>query len=430
MATSTRNVPPDTNNGCGDVWFPETEAEREAVREQLGRIVASDLFSYSKRYPSLLKHIVEETLAGRTSGLKERTLGIDVFGRDPSYDTNLDPVVRTSAAQVRHRMAQYYGEPGHETELRIELLPGSYIPQFRRPACALKMPVARHTPGEVGTYVAATASIVPKRRRGLGRWLILAAVLLTVGVLSWLVTARWFAPGVEEAFWGPVWDDANAILICVPGNFPRPENPTQTSGVALPAQKPALPLNIRDSLALNSITWPDATVLYSMVGFFQAHGKGYHVRRERDLPFSDLRNGPVVMVGGPYNNQWLGRLTDRYRFTYQKEAGQSWIHDSWDPSRQDWKVDMEASYSSFDVDYGMFSRVWDVTTEHWVVVASGIASYGTIAAGEFLTNPKHLAMLSRQAPSGWDRKNLQVVFQTKVFNGNSGPPQILAIHVW
>ena len=67
----------------------------EAVREQLGRILASPLFRSSKHYPNFLRHVVEQTLAGHAAGLKERSLGMEVFGRDPHYDTNADPVVRT-----------------------------------------------------------------------------------------------------------------------------------------------------------------------------------------------------------------------------------------------------------------------------------------------------------------------------------------------
>ena len=104
---------------------------RENVREQLDRLLASPLFNHSKHYPSLLRYVVNETLEGRGSHLKERALGVEVFNRDPDYDTNADPVVRTSACEVRKRIAQYYHEPGHETEIRIDLPSGSYVPEFR-----------------------------------------------------------------------------------------------------------------------------------------------------------------------------------------------------------------------------------------------------------------------------------------------------------
>src|SRR5258706_12869793 len=105
-------------------------------------------FSHSKRYPALLRYVVEQALAGHTDQIKERTLGIEVFGRTPDYDTNQDPVVRTTAGEIRKRIAQYYHEPGHQDELRIELPCGSYVPEFHmpvqleRPAPVLPEPMA------------------------------------------------------------------------------------------------------------------------------------------------------------------------------------------------------------------------------------------------------------------------------------------------
>ncbi len=104
------------------------------MRSQLEKIVSDGRFAASKRYPCLLRYIVEQTLAGNEDNLKERTLGVEVFHRPPDYDTNLDPVVRLCAAEVRKRLAQYYQSPAHGGELRIELNPGSYVPVFSQPA--------------------------------------------------------------------------------------------------------------------------------------------------------------------------------------------------------------------------------------------------------------------------------------------------------
>ena len=65
--------------------------------QQLERIVNSKYFRNSKRYPVLLRFVVEQTLAGRSDLLKERTLGMTVFDRDSDYDTNVDPIVRVTA---------------------------------------------------------------------------------------------------------------------------------------------------------------------------------------------------------------------------------------------------------------------------------------------------------------------------------------------
>src|SRR5580698_7586860 len=117
-----------------DTVMAESLPSAVLVREQLRRLVAHPLFTNSKRYPVLLTYTVEQTLLGNAGDLKERTIGVEAFGREPSYDVNLDPVVRTTAAEVRKRLIQYYYSPDHAGELVIELPLGSYVPSFREPA--------------------------------------------------------------------------------------------------------------------------------------------------------------------------------------------------------------------------------------------------------------------------------------------------------
>ncbi len=125
MASISPGTPP------AGTWLPQTQAERDSVLRQLDRILESPLFRSSKRNPALLKFIVEQTLEGHGDAIKERILGIEVFGRAPDYDTNLDHVVRTAAGEVRKRLAQYYMRTGADDEIRIEVPAGSYVAQFR-----------------------------------------------------------------------------------------------------------------------------------------------------------------------------------------------------------------------------------------------------------------------------------------------------------
>lgn len=86
---------------------------------QLERVASDARFVASKRYPQLLRYVVEQTLAGNEDNLKERTLEVEVFHRSPDYDTNLDPVVRLCAAEVRKRLAQHYQSPAHDDEQNV-----------------------------------------------------------------------------------------------------------------------------------------------------------------------------------------------------------------------------------------------------------------------------------------------------------------------
>src|SRR5665213_2663041 len=116
---------------------PNSPVEAVRIREQLQRLLVHPLFANSKRYPALLGYTVEQTLLGNAADLKERTIGVEVFGRPLSYDANADPVVRITAGEVRKLLTQYYYEPAHRGEPIIELPTGSYVPLFReaeRPA--------------------------------------------------------------------------------------------------------------------------------------------------------------------------------------------------------------------------------------------------------------------------------------------------------
>src|SRR3984957_4053373 len=113
-----------------EAWQPQTAQERDAVLRELREVISSPYFCNSKRYPALLQYIVENSLAGKSDCLKERTLGIEVFDRPSSYDTNAEPVVRFTAGEVRKRLLLYYNERGRNSGVRISLPVGSYIPEF------------------------------------------------------------------------------------------------------------------------------------------------------------------------------------------------------------------------------------------------------------------------------------------------------------
>lgn len=80
---------------------------------------------------ALLRHIVEETLAGRSDGLKEYSLGREVFHRPGSYDPRSDAIVRVQASLLRKRLASYYEHEGRDAAIRVELPRGGYVPVFR-----------------------------------------------------------------------------------------------------------------------------------------------------------------------------------------------------------------------------------------------------------------------------------------------------------
>src|SRR5271157_2416875 len=81
---------------------------RPKVEGLLEDILRSAPFRTSRQCQDLVRYIVEHSLGASDDSLRERIIGIEVFGRAPDYDTAEDPVVRLRAADVRKRLAQYY----------------------------------------------------------------------------------------------------------------------------------------------------------------------------------------------------------------------------------------------------------------------------------------------------------------------------------
>lgn len=102
-----------------------------AVRRVLGSIVRSKTFRPVDRLQRFLTYIIEETLAGRGDALKEYPIGVDVFGKDPSFDPRMDPIVRVQARRLRLRLVSYYSDEGQDDPVVIELPKGGYNPTFR-----------------------------------------------------------------------------------------------------------------------------------------------------------------------------------------------------------------------------------------------------------------------------------------------------------
>ena len=104
----------------------------EKLREQLRRILASKAFRQVDRLQSFLSFIVEEMLAARGDKLKEFVIGVEVFGKESSFDPRMDPLVRVQARRLRTRLVRYYREEGQNDEIVIDLPKGGYEPIFQR----------------------------------------------------------------------------------------------------------------------------------------------------------------------------------------------------------------------------------------------------------------------------------------------------------
>jgi hypothetical protein len=382
----------------------KTEMDPSLIREQLNRMLSDRLFQHSKRCGSMLRYIVEQALEGKNDHVKERTIGVEVFGRDPDYDCSSDPIVRVNATDLRKRIALYYAEPARATEVHIDLPSGSYMPEFRHPE----------------------TKPVPSRSIRIPRYWPLYSVLLLVFVMLAVISALWLKPRKAETaldlFWRPLLLTQGDVLICVaPPVMVAPDQaaPEQSATVSSMNRIPANNVSLDDMIAVSKIC-----------GYLSRSSKRFDIRNHDSVTITDLRGRPAVLIGG-FNNQWALRLLRELRFSFDSADNSPlrWIKDNQNPERK-WSVDSSRPYRELEEDYAVISRVLDPTTEQMLVSVAGITRLGTIAAGDYLTSENNLETLFKQTPQGWKGNNLQFVLATKIIQGSAGPSRIIASIFW
>ena len=103
-----------------------------AVLEHLERLLTSPTFQQGDRLKRFLRFIVLEAVAGRRHELKEYVIGVQVFGKEDTFDPRTDPIVRVQARRLRAKLVRYYREEGRADETVIELPKGGYAPVFKQ----------------------------------------------------------------------------------------------------------------------------------------------------------------------------------------------------------------------------------------------------------------------------------------------------------
>ena len=411
-------------------WTPSSEPEKAAVQQQLEKLLATPLFNSSKRYPSFLKYVVTHSLAGQTDQLKERILGVEIFGRSADYDTNTDPIVRVTAAEIRKRIEQYYQDPKHSQEIRLYLPAGSYAPQYSwpgRPSGLATSATATLIRADDATLILPpdTQSAV-SRPGGAVRTVVKPAVAVLLLLLAGASTAIWFAsrPPALKQFWEPFVKSSEPVLFCI-------ADQSQYSTIRLrDAADPQREITLNDSMV--TIIIDDVSPLVNVAGLLRTYGKTYRVQGEATTSLTDLRHGPSVFIGA-FDNGWTLRLTSplRFHFGNDREMTQFWIEDRANPGKREWMLDRTVQQQTGTYkDYAIVARLVDPNTDQFVVVAAGIGRGGTVAAGEFLVDARRMEDMLKQVPQNWKQKNVEIVLETQVIQGRSGPPRITAVHVW
>lgn len=369
------------------------------IRAELDAILVSEEFRSSQRCQAFLRHIVAAVCTGAADSLKERTLGIALFGRNPDYDTGADAIVRVTALETRRRLGRYNQTASAKRQVVITLRPGTYIPSIDCPSEEVTSPAPVLQPQ------VATSDMVTVKPSHLPQWRYLAAgiscFLLVIAFAIWaFVHTR---TSVVESFWKPVTSSKKTILCTSKPNAYALRSlsvVTGDSNVALHVQDMLINMGQQTRMAITS-----------------------------DLSESDLREAPAVLIGSSGTNGWTARLANSFRFQYAIAGGQPVIFDHQDPTRF-WVVSEKPDANHTALDYAVITRLVHSQLGPGLIAIAGSSSLSTHASAMALTDKDSLAAMLKDAPDDWQRKNLQFVICYRHAQSRDFAPQVLAAVYW
>ncbi len=376
----------------------------ETIREELARVLNSHEFRTSKRSQDFLRYVVENTLSGNADLLKERTIGIEVFGRSTSYEPSDDATVRVKAGDVRKRLGLYYAEQGAQNPVRIELPGGTYVPEFRWDAApAVKAPEAPAEPvGSRKSHIVVAG--------------IVALICIGVAVAMYLRVR----PATElDQFWSPVLSSSAPVSLCVAyvPVYGLDRDPNSST-----------PLHPEDFVSLTDqfVGGGDLIATSRLSAMLTRMERPYRLRVGNDVSFHDLRTAPAILIGYSYT-RWK-EISSQLRFFIDTSHAPVMITDAGRPTA--FALPNLPDNRRTNEDYAIVSRVFHPDTHAMLVELAGITQYGTDAAADLVTSADLMAEALRGAPKDWRSKNLQLVIHVKVISGTPSSPKVVASHFW
>jgi hypothetical protein len=452
----------------------ETQGDIASLQQHLKEVIEGDVFKGSHRSGQFLQYIVDQAIAGHFESLKERVIGMELFGRSASYDTGDDAIVRVTASDVRKRLLQHYGRYGATSEYRINLPSGTYIPEISRVlhgevglfagALANGEPgqVRHDSPGPILGSVPAPAGsgietpALPKvevtQPKFLGgyRWLffgiLILAINLTLWGLFWSRPSSHEAPHLSTLPWSALLGSSHAIeLITSDPNIAEIQGITGSQvSVSDYANRNYIPVPnkltpeqeyfCRSILRGDNSAGVDAPIVAKVAALAQTNSKSIEVRAARSIQLTDLKSdNNFIFLGSPRSDPWFSLFSDQldFRFEFDKSSRSEFIRNLHPrPTEQPQYVPTALGWATGD-SYSIIALVKNPDQSGQVLLLAGANAEGTEAAGKFVTDLPRLSTELRKCgfASSGPLRHFEMLLHLNTMAGTPNNIDLVACHI-
>ena len=191
----------------------------EEIHAQVERLIRSRSFETSEAHRRLLQYLAEKSISGEADRLKEYTVGLEAFGKPPSYDPKHDSIVRLQASRLRQKLSAYYQTEANGDPVVVSLPKGAFKLTFE--------PVAVAIPEVVAVPVPVPAPTIPPSAAPRPRYRLLIVMLgvsllwAAISTIGWIHSRSQRPPGADiwnpemEALWLPFLSSNRPLLVCL-----------------------------------------------------------------------------------------------------------------------------------------------------------------------------------------------------------------------
>ena len=395
-------------------------------RVELQRVLDSEAFRNSDSLRRLLSYMAERSLNHAADDLKEYTIGIDVFGKPSSYDSQKDAAVRVQIGRLRQKLEDYYKGEGSSDPCRMVLPKGHFTILFQpheaeMPAAAAPAPTVtvnrKLFPAQIGMIVALAllaASTV---------WT--ALLWRKVDTLESRLVPR--SPKELDAVWSGFWNP-EIPSVAVFGSPPFFASTTRDLFVRM--YRPANPDDPRSSPGFHDIdtrlgplqgprydyaSMGDAIGVQRLTAFFGAHRVALQALPAHLAVWETIQDANLIFVGAARMNPLLRKLPVPQDFELGPD---SFIHNH-NPQPGEQAVYETASHRD-SMSYAVVGCYGGLKPGREILVLAAHSTPATEGAVDFITSAEGVRVIRdklRLRPG--EHKHFQVLL--RVFTGNDSP---------
>jgi hypothetical protein len=405
------------------------------------RIAASPHLKASLRLQEFLFYIAECAIREVPGDATEQQIGIHVFHRNPGYNSSEDSIVRTHARLLRQKLAAYFAKEGAQEEIVVDVPKGHYLPVFTVRSEQVQSATAPFEEPPVPTLQPAPAvlheephpAIAPAVASRLPGWRILGALLLLLTAITLLAFHPWkqargtqppVAQSPVDIFWRPFFLGDPPFVVYSNALFTG----NSISGLRYAPPGGADDQSSKDSYVDTYTGIGELSAVYDLTKLFDSHQATFTLKRSQLVAWDEAESRNLIFIGASVENPSLRVLPPTVNFTQQAGSGFAGIVNHHPRPGE------PAMYSRpehpLTTDYAIIALLPGVQPGKRVLLFSGLTTFGTQAAVEFLCRPDSVAEILKQVtgPKG-EIQPFEAVIQTTVGGGVALETHLVTLRV-